>query len=165
MDLIFLSINHQSCPFLGMECFNGVLSQLQETTFAGLFRSSFQLEFGVLFSCFLLELCVSFHSIQEILSALGVADMLDANVDSLLHNSVANKFVQFNSNGSGCDVPHNTSLAMVEFVGHSLVDRTNSNNVNNISAMVRFKESLCGESSMFAKGAGKHVAGASAITE
>ncbi len=48
--------------------------------------------------------------------------MLHTHMDSLLDNPVTHLLVHFNADGALGDVPDLTSAAMVELVGHALVD-------------------------------------------
>lgn len=61
-----------------------------------------------------LLLGVGLDSVQELLSALGVLDVLDSNVDSLLHVSTVDDLVGNDSNTSGRDVVDDTGLSVVD---------------------------------------------------
>jgi hypothetical protein len=78
---------------------------------------------------------VGLDSVQEFLSALGVLDVFDSDVDSLLHVSTVNDLVTDDSNTSGRDVVDNTGLSVVDWMlihsqhyivkkGHTLVGHT-----------------------------------------
>jgi hypothetical protein len=57
---------------------------------------------------------VGLDSVQEFLSALGVLDVFDSDVDSLLHVSTVNDLVTDDSNTSGRDVVDYTGLSVVD---------------------------------------------------
>ena len=81
---------------------------------------------------------VALHSVQKLLSTLGVPDVLDAEVDTLLHVPVADDLVDDDTDGVWCHVVDNagsstmavrlkhptkneTSGPMVVFMGHTLL--------------------------------------------
>ena len=57
---------------------------------------------------------VGLDSVQEFLSALGVLDVFDSDVDSLLHVSTVDDLVTDDSNTSGRDVVDDTGLSVVD---------------------------------------------------
>jgi hypothetical protein len=59
---------------------------------------------------------VGLDSVQEFLSALGVLDVFDSDVDSLLHVSTVNDLVTDDSNTSGRDVVDDTGLSVVDWM-------------------------------------------------
>merc|ERR1712072_957998 len=76
---------------------------------------------------------------QELITALGVLDMLNAEVDALLNNTVTNTLVYSDTNGVGSDIVDNTSLAMVELVGHALLYSTVALNIDDVADLVALK--------------------------
>lgn len=74
--------------------------------------------------CRPLLLSVGLYTVDELLSALGVLDVLNADVHSLLDVSVSDKLVEDNSEGGLGDVVHNTGLSVVDLVGHTMVKRS-----------------------------------------
>lgn len=67
---------------------------------------------------------VFLDSLEEVLSALGVLDMLNADVDALGDDSAAHSLVDDHTESVGGHVVHTASLAMVHFVWHTLLDCT-----------------------------------------
>ena len=63
--------------------------------------------------------------------------MLDANVNSLLDNSVADLLVDLNADGTLCNIPYPSCATMVKFMWHTLVDGAVHLDVDIISNFVR----------------------------
>lgn len=59
--------------------------------------------------------------------------MFNADVDAFGDETVANLFVDDDSDGAGVDVEDASGAAMVVLVGHALVDGSIDNDVNNVS--------------------------------
>lgn len=66
-----------------------------------------------------LLLSVALNTVDKLSPALGVVDVFDANVDTLLEIAVADLFVDDDTKGGPGDVVNNTGLTVVDLVGHT----------------------------------------------
>lgn len=87
----------------------------------GRLRLSLQLDdFAGGFS-FLQQPFVLLHTLKEVLSALGVLDVLNTDVDAFGDDPSADSLVDNHTKSVSCDVVHTASLAVVHFVRHTLL--------------------------------------------
>jgi hypothetical protein len=80
---------------------------------SGLSRQPLQLNGLSLLLCLLLLQSVGLDSVKELLSTFRVLDVLDSDVDSLLHVSTVNDLVADDTDGSGGDVVDDTGFTVV----------------------------------------------------
>lgn len=91
--------------------------------------------------------------------------MLDTDVDALLHVSRADDLVDNDSDSVGRDVIDDAGFAVVELVGHALVDRAIGLDVDNVANLVGLEVGgeLCG--ALLAECAREEVPSARSVTE
>jgi hypothetical protein len=100
---------------------------------------------------------VVFDALQEVLTTLAWGDMLNTDIDALLHVSMANSLVDDDAKGSLGDIKDDARLAMVEFVGHAAMNSAIGLDVDVIAHLVDVH--VCGEVdwAMLAEAASKCV--------
>lgn len=94
---------------------------------------------------------VLLNATQEILTALAVLDVLDANVDSLGQDLSADSLVDDDADSMGRHIVYTAGLSVVGLVGHTLLDGTVAlkSEVNNIlSHIIKSNWNLMGASSL-----------------
>jgi len=79
---------------------------------------------------------IGLDAVNELLSAPRVFDVFDANVDALFEVSVAYSLVDDDAERRLGDVVHDTSLAMVDLVRHTLLDSAVCLDINNITDVI-----------------------------
>lgn len=107
---------------------------------SGLSRESLEQNLLALFLGLLLLGGVGLDTVKELLSALGVTDVLNSDVDTLLHVSTVDDLVDDHTNSSGGNVVNDTGLAVVELVGHTLLLRRVGLDVNDVTNSVGDEE-------------------------
>lgn len=76
---------------------------------------------------------VLLHSVQELFSRSGMCNVLDSDVDSLLDVSIADLFVNDDTNGGFGNVVDYTGLAVVDLERHTFLHGTVHLDVNDIA--------------------------------
>lgn len=98
-------------------------------------------------------------------TALARLDMLNANADALLNVAVANRLVDDDAEGTLRDVEDDTGLAVVELVGHALLDGTVGLDVDEVPDLVGGHVGGELDHAMIAEAAGEEMASAGTVTE
>lgn len=116
-----------------------VLLEVDNVCLTGLCGDALELLGLASLLCLLLLGEVGLDALEEVLSRAGVADVLDSDVDALLHVAVADLLLENDADSRLGDVVDNASLAVVDLVGHTLLDRTCT-----IVSPAHTRISLCG---------------------
>ena len=95
-----------------------------------------------LYLSFSLKGIILSDSSLESLSALTLTHVLDSDVDSLGDDLASDLLVNDDTNGMLGNIKNSSSLSVIEFVGHALVNTTVGNDINVITLLVGSKD-LC----------------------
>jgi len=87
---------------------------------------------------FLLSLLVRFDSVEEILTTARMFHMLHTDIDALRNYSLLDTLVNDDTECVRRNIVHNPSPSMVALVGHTLLHRTVSSDIDNVSFFVCF---------------------------
>lgn len=91
--------------------------------------------------------------------------MLDADANTLLNVTGTNRLVNDDAEGTLRDVEDNTSLAMVELVGHTLLDGTIGLDIDQITDLVGLHVGGKLDHPMITEGTGEEMASTGTVTE
>ena len=110
------------------------------------------------------DFIVLLGTVKELLTALGVAHVFNAEVNALGENLVTDSLVHFNTDGALGDVPDDTSLTVVEFVWHTLVYGSVGLHVNDLTNLVDLGVSGGLDGTVVAETTRKHMTGTRSLT-
>uniref|UniRef100_T1DFJ0 Secreted protein n=1 Tax=Psorophora albipes TaxID=869069 RepID=T1DFJ0_9DIPT len=109
-------------------------------------------------------LVVLLDAAQEIVTAAGWVDVLDADVDALGQDVSADALVHDDTEGVLGDVVHATGLTVVGLVGHTLVHGTVTLDVDEVTGLVDLHVGRQRDGTVLPEGTGEHVPGTTTIT-
>ena len=107
---------------------------------------------------------VVLDALLQVLTALARHDMLNADVHALLNVTRTHLLVDDDTEGALGDVEDDTGLAVVELVGHALLDGTVGLDVDVVADLVDLHVGAGADHAVLAEFAGKGVTSTSAIT-
>jgi len=87
---------------------------------------------------FLLSFLVRFDSVEEILTTARMFHMLHTDIDALRNYSLLDTLVNDDTECVRRNIVHNPSPSMVALVGYTLLHRTVSSDIDNVSFFVCF---------------------------
>lgn len=116
--------------------FNGSLLCRDKMTRARCGWHPFNRDNSLVFLCFFSLCSVALHSVQELLSALAVRDVLNSQIDTFRQDTVTNAFVHNHTHRSFGYIVNDSSFSVVELVRHSLVHGGICLDVDNVSNLV-----------------------------
>jgi hypothetical protein len=99
---------------------------------------------------------------KDLLLALGLANVLDADVDALLEDAAVDELVHTDTDGGLCNVEDDAGAAVVVLVGHTLVNGGVSEDVNVVADLDGHHVLGEVDGSLLPEVLGKHVARARA---
>lgn len=125
---------------------------------------SLQLNANVLLLPFLPEPLIFLDTLKEVISALGMAQVLDAHVDPLGDDASAHSLVHDHTQSVRRHVEYTASLAVIDLVRHTLLHGAVSLDVHDVADLVRLH--VCGQrnGAMLAELAGEQVPRTTSIT-
>ena len=130
----------------------------KEVSFLGLDGVTLQVNLLATLTSSLLGSLVGFDTGDDLLLALGLADVLDTNMDTLLKDASVDILVHTNTDGRLGNIEDDTGTSVVVLVGHTLMDTGVGENIN-VIADLHGKHVLGeGGQAMLPELLGKHVA-------
>jgi len=101
---------------------------------------------------------------QKVITALGVTDVLDADVEALLQLAAVDDLVDLDTDGVGGNVEHNTGATVVVGKGHTLLDGRISDNVDVLATLELGQVAGQGRHALLAESLGELTARVAALT-
>ena len=145
--------------------FNFSIASLDELGSALLNGLSFDVDSGSSSLGVSLLLVVLTNTVLESFTTVGHTDVLGSHMDALWDDAVSNALVYNDSDSMLGNVEHSSSLSVVEFVRHTSLDRSISNNINVVSLFVRNQISAEWDHSVLSKCFREKISGSSSKTE
>lgn len=142
-----------------------VVASANKVSGTGLLRLTLQAKTLTLGLGLLTLLLISLDARQKIITALAMVDVFDADVDALLHVTIADALVDDDTDGVWRDVVDDTGAAVVEFVGHATVFRRVRLDIDNVADTVDLHVGGEFDGAMVAEGPLEEVASARTITK
>ena len=112
------------------------LSGLDNTRVTGSFGNTLGVDLLSLLLGLTLELVILLDTLDESLTGEGLADVLNADMETLGDNAGVNAFVHNDTDGTSGDIEDTAGFAVVVLVEHAAVDGTIGNEVDNITLLV-----------------------------
>lgn len=97
--------------------------------------------------------------------ALGLANVFDADMDTLLNDTSIDQFVDTDTNSRLRDIKDNTGSSMVSLVRHTLVDGRIGKDINVVTDLDRHQVLRKVRESMLTERLGKHSARTRSLSE
>lgn len=111
-----------------------------------------------------LLLVVLTDAVKEASSAGGELEVFDSDMNSLGDDSISDLFVDDDSDGSGVNVEDSTGAAVVVLIGHTLVDGSIDDDVDDISDLVGSQGLRDVNGSMCSESLSEFVSGSSLVS-
>lgn len=146
---------------------NGLRGHVGEGDGAGLAghqRLTLDLDGGTGSASGLLLLGILLDTAQEVVAGSRGADVLDADVQALLEVAVVDLLIDDNTDGGLGDVVDDTSLAVVDLEGHTLLDGTVDLDIDNITDAVLAQVRGHSQRTLLAEVAAEGIAGARSLS-
>lgn len=127
-------------------------------------RGTLELNLNTRLTSLLAGSIVSLDTLKEILTALGVLSVFNADVNTLVENAATYALRNDDTDSTARDVPDGTSLTVVELVGHTLVDSTITLDINNVTNAVDSLDTAKSNLTLLSEVLLEEGAGAGAVT-